>query len=244
MSLLSVSDLTVSFGAALALHGVSLQVAAGETVAVLGANGAGKSTLLRTIMGRVPVAGGALHFDGKAIAGAATSARVALGLSLCPEGRQLFPAMSVEDNLLLGAHLAKNREAQERLESIYQLFGWLRDRRRELAGRFSGGEQQMVAIGRALMAKPRLLLMDEPSSGLSPIAVAGVRDILHQVRSTGMSILIVEQNIHLAAEVSERCYVLQRGRMAATGLTADVIHDPALADAYIGELAEATGPGK
>lgn len=243
MTLLSVSNLTVSFGGAFALQSVSLRVELGEAVAVLGANGAGKSTLLRAIMGRVPVSGGALSLDDQDITNARTSALVERGLSLCPEGRQLFPAMSVEDNLLLGAHFVGGREARQRLDVLYRQFSWLRDRRREMAGRFSGGEQQMIAIGRALMSKPRLLLMDEPSSGLSPIAIGHVRDLLHQVKDTGMAILLVDQNIRLAVEMSERCYVLKRGLIEAEGATADLAKDPSLADAYIGELPEAS-PGR
>jgi branched-chain amino acid transport system ATP-binding protein len=238
MALLSIRDLTVAFGGALALRGVSLQVAPSETVAVLGANGAGKSTLLRAIMGRVAVAGGSLTFDGRDITHAATRRLVECGLSLCPEGRQLFPAMSVEDNLLLGAYRVPPRAARERLGGIYQRFAWLRERRREPAGRFSGGEQQLIAIGRALMSDPRLLLMDEPSSGLSPIAIGRVREILHQVRESGMAILLVEQNVRLAAEMSQRCYVLKRGLIGAEGPTAELIHDPSLADAYIGGIAD------
>ena len=238
MAMLAISDLSVSFGGAPALRNVSLQVEAGETVAVLGANGAGKSTLLRAIIGRVPIDTGALSFDGEDITNFATDKLVRRGLSLCPEGRQLFPAMSVEDNLLLGAHLAPNQEARARLEMVYRQFPWLSERRRELAGAFSGGEQQMIAIGRALMPKPRLLLMDEPSSGLAPIAIANVRDILQQVRDSGTAILLVDQNVKLAVEMSKRCYVLNRGRIEAAGETAAMVHDPSLADAYIGDLAD------
>ncbi len=244
MTLLKVSNLSVSFAGALALRDVSLTVAAGESVAVLGANGAGKSTLLRAIMGRVRAAGGSLWLDNDEITHLPTTRLVDRGLSLCPEGRQLFPAMSVEDNLLLGAHRVANSEARGRLESIYQRFTLLRERRREMAGRFSGGEQQIVAIGRALMSKPRLLLMDEPSSGLSPVAIAQVRDILHQVRDDGMAILLVEQNVRLAVEISRRSYVLTRGAISAEGPTAELIHDESLADAYIGELAAAIPTGE
>ena len=211
MALLEVTDLAVSFGGAFALHGVSLQVGQGELVSVLGANGAGKSTLLRALMGRAPCVRGAVRWEGRDVANAPTDALVAHGLALCPEGRQLFPAMSVEDNLLLGAYLAPGREVRRQLHDVYGRFPLLRQRRRDLAGGFSGGEQQLIAIGRALMSQPRLLLMDEPSSGLSPIAIAQVRDLLLQVRDAGMAILLVEQNVRLAIEVSQRCYVLNRG---------------------------------
>jgi branched-chain amino acid transport system ATP-binding protein len=245
MSLLEISDLSVSFGAAPALSAVSLAVEAKETVAILGANGAGKSTLLRAIMGRVAAAGGSVRLMGEDLTGAPTRRLVERGVALCPEGRQLFPAMSVEDNLLLGAYLAAERDGRARLDGVYQRFSWLARRRREPAGRFSGGEQQMIAIGRALMSEPRLLLMDEPSSGLSPVAIAGVRDILRQVQRDGTAILLVEQNVRLAVEMAERCYVLNRGRIEAAGRTAEIVRDPSLADAYLGEMAaEGRGDGE
>jgi branched-chain amino acid transport system ATP-binding protein len=239
MALLEVTDLAVSFGGAFALHGVSLQVGQGESVSVLGANGAGKSTLLRALMGRAPCVRGAVRWEGRDVANAPTDALIARGLALCPEGRQLFPAMSVEDNLLLGAYLAPGREVRRRLHDVYGRFPLLRHRRRDLAGGFSGGEQQLIAIGRALMSQPRLLLMDEPSSGLSPIAIAQVRDLLLQVRDAGMAILLVEQNVRLAIEVSQRCYVLNRGLIEAAGETAELVKDPVLADAYLGGVSEA-----
>jgi branched-chain amino acid transport system ATP-binding protein len=234
MALLEVNDLIVSFGGAVALHGVSLHVEEAESVSVLGSNGAGKSTLLRALMGRTPCAAGNVRWNGEEVANASTDALVERGLALCPEGRQLFPAMSVEDNLLLGAYLAPHREARRRLDEIYGRFPLLRDRRRDIASGFSGGEQQLIAIGRALMSKPRLLLMDEPSGGLSPIAIGRVRDILLQVRDGGMAILLVEQNVRLAVEMSQRCYVLNRGLIEASGATSDLVQDPALADAYLG----------
>ncbi len=236
MAILEITELSVSFAGARALSGVSLEVAPGESVAVLGANGAGKSTLLRAVLGRVPVTGGRIAFAGADITRTATSLLVKRGIALCPEGRQLFPAMSVEDNLLLGAHQAGQREARARLDAIYQRFALLKERRQELAGAFSGGEQQLIAIGRALMSQPKLLLLDEPSSGLAPLAIARVRDILLQVRDGGMAILLVEQNVKLAVEMSRRCYVLSRGRMAAEGTTADLVSDPTLTDAYLGGL--------
>jgi branched-chain amino acid transport system ATP-binding protein len=240
VALLDVTDLAVSFGGVVALRGVSLHVERGETVSVLGANGAGKSTLLRALMGRARCAGGTVRWNGEDIANAETDALVGRGLALCPEGRQLFPAMSVEDNLLLGAYLAPNREARRRLDDVYRRFPLLRDRRRDLAGGFSGGEQQLIAIGRALMSQPQLLLMDEPSSGLSPIAIRQVRDILLQVRGDGMAILLVEQNVRLAVEMSQRCYLLNRGVIEATGATSDLMQDPVLADAYLGGAGEAS----
>ncbi len=237
MALLDIAGVSVRFGNVPALRGVSLSVDAGEAVAVLGANGAGKTTLLRAIMGRVPIDTGTLTLDGAAIGGMRTSGLVDRGLSLCPEGRQLFPAMSVEDNLLLGANRAAIRVARARLATIYERFPWLRERRRVLAGAFSGGEQQIVAIGRALMAAPRLLLLDEPSSGLSPVAIGRVRELLGQVRETGTAILLVEQNVQLAAVMTGRGYVLNRGTIAASGETAALVDSEALADAYLGGTA-------
>ncbi len=237
MALLDIAGVSVRFGNVPALRGVSLSVDAGEAVAVLGANGAGKTTLLRAIMGRVPVEAGTLTLDGEAIGDMRTSGLVDRGLSLCPEGRQLFPAMSVEDNLLLGANRAVIRVARARLATIYERFPWLRERRSVLAGAFSGGEQQIVAIGRALMAAPRLLLLDEPSSGLSPVAIARVREVLGQVRETGTAILLVEQNVQLAAAMTGRGYVLNRGVIAASGETAALVDSEALADAYLGGAA-------
>ena len=237
MALLDIAGVSVRFGNVPALRGVSLSVDAGEAVAVLGANGAGKTTLLRAIMGRVPVESGTLTLDGEAIGGMRTSGLVDRGLSLCPEGRQLFPAMSVEDNLLLGANRAVIRVARARLATIYDRFPWLRERRGVLAGAFSGGEQQIVAIGRALMAAPRLLLLDEPSSGLSPVAIGRVRELLGQVRETGTAILLVEQNVQLAAAMTGRGYVLNRGAIAASGDTAALVESEALADAYLGGAA-------
>ena len=237
MALLEIAGLAVRFGNVPALRDVSLSMEAGEAVAVLGANGAGKTTLLRAIMARVPIAAGTLALDGVQVRGARTSRLVDLGLSLCPEGRQLFPAMSVEDNLLLGAHRAGARAARRRLTATYDQFSWLRERRSVMAGAFSGGEQQIVAIGRALMAAPRLLLLDEPSSGLSPVAVQRVREVLGQVRAAGTAILLVEQNVLLAAAMTGRGYVLNRGIIEAAGETAVLVQSAALADAYLGGAA-------
>ena len=234
MALLEVENISVTFGGVPALRNVSLTVAEHEAVAVLGANGAGKTTLLRAVMGRVALASGRIILDGTAIEALPTRLRVASGLSLCPEGRQVFPSMSVQDNLLLGAYLAPGAEAARRLDAIYEKLPVLRARRRELAGSFSGGEQQLVAVGRALMARPRVLLMDEPSSGLSPVAIATIRNILRDVADSGTAILLVEQNVQLAVALTERCYVLNRGVVDAAGSTAELTQDPALADTYLG----------
>jgi branched-chain amino acid transport system ATP-binding protein len=242
MALLDVRDLHAGFGAAAALRGVTLAVERGESVAVLGPNGAGKSTLLRTLMGRVTCTAGSVLWDNIDCTNDPTDVRVGRGMSLCPEGRQLFPAMSVQDNLLLGAYLASRRELRIRLDDIYHRFPLLYERRSHLAGGFSGGEQQLIAVGRALMSRPRLLLMDEPSSGLSPIAIGHLCDILGEVRDMGMAILVVEQNVRLATEMSRRYYVLNRGVIEAAGATADLVEKIALADTYLGGEVSKTKP--
>lgn len=234
MPFLEVENLSVAFDGVPALHDVSLEVGESEAIAVLGANGAGKSTLLRALMGRAPATGGRIVLNGERVDQLRTSARVARGLSLCPEGRQLFPSMTVQDNLLLGAHLTSGAEASRRLSRVFDQLPLLKARRQEVAGSFSGGEQQLVAIGRALMAAPRLLLMDEPSSGLSPVAIATIREILGGVAAAGTAVLLVEQNVQLAVAVTNRCYVLNRGVIEAGGATADLAQDPALADTYLG----------
>ena len=232
--MLQIEHLGVAFTGALALSGVSIAVAQGEAVAVLGANGAGKTTLLRAIMGRVPLSAGSITLEGARIDALPTRERVRRGLALCPENRQVFPAMSVEENLLLGAWQASAREAARRRDAIYGRFGFLAERRRAPAGGFSGGEQQIIAIGRALMAAPRLLLLDEPSSGLSPVAINTVRDLLLDIAAEGMAMLIVEQNVGLAVDLTRRCYVLERGAIQTEGETAMLAQDPALADTFLG----------
>ncbi len=233
--ILAVARLGVSFGAAPALRDVSLTIAPGEAVSVLGANGAGKTTLLRAIMRRLPNARGSIKVDGQETAALPTDQVVRRGVALCPEGRQLFQAMTVEDNLLLGAYGSPNALARTRLRSVFARVPWLQARSTQPAGSFSGGEQQMVAICRALMSAPRLLLLDEPSSGLSPIAVAQIRDMLQAVRrQDGMALLLVEQNVALATALTSRCYLLNRGVIEAEGATADLVDNPVLADAYMG----------
>ena len=233
--ILAIERLGVSFGAAPALRDVSLSIAPGEAVSVLGANGAGKTTLLRAIMRRLPAATGSVRIAGEETSRLPTDQVVRRGVALCPEGRQLFQAMTVEDNLLLGAYGSANALARTRLQAVFARVPWLAARRAQPAGSFSGGEQQMVAICRALMSAPRLLLLDEPSSGLSPIAVAQIRDMLQTVRQQdGMAMLLVEQNVALASALTGRCYLLNRGVIEAEGNTADLVNDPVLADAYMG----------
>ena len=233
--MLEIAGLAVSFGAAPALRDVALRVAPGEAVSVLGANGAGKTTLLRAIMRRLPLDAGTIRIAGEESGRLTTAQVVRRGVALCPEGRQLFQAMTVEDNLLLGAYGSPSRIARARLETVLGRVPWLQARRRQLAGSFSGGEQQMVAICRSLMAAPRLLLLDEPSSGLSPVAIAQIREMLQAVRrEDGMTMLLVEQNVALATALTTRCTVLNRGTVAFEGATASLAEAGDLAEAYLG----------
>ena len=236
--MLEIAGLAVSFGAAPALRDVALRVAPGEAVSVLGANGAGKTTLLRAIMRRLPLDTGTIRIAGEESGRLTTAQVVRRGVALCPEGRQLFQAMTVEDNLLLGAYGSPSRIARTRLETVLGRVPWLRARRRQLAGSFSGGEQQMVAICRSLMAAPRLLLFDEPSSGLSPVAIAQIREMLQAVRrEDGTTMLLVEQNVALATALTTRCTVLNRGTVAFEGATASLAEAGDLAEAYLGGAA-------
>jgi branched-chain amino acid transport system ATP-binding protein len=230
---LELDNVSVAFSGVPALFDVSMSIDPGEAVSVLGANGAGKTTLLRTVMGRVVPTAGTIRLDGVDITRLSTRARVDRGIALCPENRLLFGSMSVQDNLLLGAYRAPPRQAAQRLDMMYQRFAWLRERRFAMAGGFSGGEQQLVAIGRTLMAAPRVLLLDEPSSGLSPVAIATIRAVLSDVAASGATLVLVEQNVALAIELTQRCYVLNRGTIEARGDTRALAQDPALADTYM-----------
>ena len=232
--LLEVEGLEVRYGRTRAVRGASLGVAEGEIVTVLGANGAGKSSLLRSIAGLVRHAGGGIRFDGADIAGLPTPARVRRGLSLVPEGRQIFVSLTVHDNLLLGAHTRDDAEVARDVERIYDRFPNLAARRHMRASVLSGGEQQMLAIGRALVARPRLMMMDEPSLGLSPLLVARLFDLIGELNREGLSILLVEQNTHMALDAARRGYVLELGSVVLEGEAAQLAADPALAAAYLG----------
>ncbi len=234
-SLLHITDLAVSYGHIQALHGVSLHVASGEAVAILGANGAGKSTLIRALMGWVPPRAGRILYQGRDITHMPPWERVALGLAVVPEGGRVFRDLTVEDNLRLGAYLEQNpRALAERLEFVYSLFPVLRERRKQIARTLSGGEQQMLAIGRAVMRGPRLLLVDEVSMGLAPILVETVFSALEQLKEEGMSLLIVEQNAAETLNVVERGYVLENGRIVLEGSAEDLRRDPRVQAAYLG----------
>lgn len=233
--LLEVESLSVGYAGASVLAGVSLHVDKGETVAVVGGNGAGKTTLIRGICGMVAASGGGVRFDGRDISGWPTDAVCEVGLAQVPEGRQLFPTLPVEDNLKLGAILKRARpRAAANLERVFDLFPTLKERRRQLAGTLSGGEQQMVAIGRALMAEPAMIMLDEPSLGLSPMMVEAMFDTVVALGKSGMSILLVEQNAKLALEVAQRGYVMESGTITLSGAAGELLGSDAVQRAYLG----------
>jgi branched-chain amino acid transport system ATP-binding protein len=232
--LLSIDDLRSAYGRIEALHGVSLEVSSGEIVSLIGANGAGKTTLLCTVSGVQPVTAGSIRLQGKSIDGMPSHRRVALGITQVPEGRQLFAPLSVEDNLRLGAWSRPAANLTLDLARIYELFPMLAARRTSPAGALSGGQQQMLAIGRALMAKPRLLLLDEPSMGLAPILVDQIFEIIRRLKVEGLTILLVEQNAHAALAIADRAYVLETGRIAASGSAAQIRVDQRVREAYLG----------
>jgi branched-chain amino acid transport system ATP-binding protein len=232
--LLDVEGLDVRYGRTRAVRGVRVAVAAGEIVTVVGANGAGKSSLLRAIAGLVKPVAGIVRFDGEDVTAQTTAARVRRGLVLVPEGRQIFISLTVHDNLLLGAHTREDHDVAADIERIYQRFSNLAARRDMPASVLSGGEQQMLAIGRALLARPRLMMMDEPSLGLSPLLVGRLFDLIAELNAEGLAILLVEQNTHMALEAAKRGYVLELGAVALEGPAAQLAADPALTTAYLG----------
>ncbi len=232
-ALLAIRDVSVSYGPVEAVSGVSLDVRAGEIVTVIGPNGAGKSTLLNAVMGLLP-ARGAIEFDGHALTHRPTDVRVADGLCLVAEKRELFGSMSVADNLILGAFRRGRGEAAETMAAVFDRFPRLKERRSQLAATLSGGERQMLAMGRALMSRPRLLMLDEPSLGLAPRIVAEIFAIIAALRATGVSILLVEQNARAALNAADRAYVMELGRMSLSGNAADLAQDPRIVESYLG----------
>jgi branched-chain amino acid transport system ATP-binding protein len=230
--MLEVSAIHASYGAVRALENVSLELGKGEMACLLGANGAGKTTTLNCISGMVHAARGRIRFEGEDITSEPPDRRVARGIVQVPEGREIFPQLSTQDNLVLGAW-TRRREKSE-LERVYQLFPRLKERAAQPAGTLSGGEQQMLMIGRALMAKPRLLMFDEPSLGLSPILVQQIFAILRRIHAEGLPILLVEQNVRMALEVSTRGYILENGEMKLQGSAADLAVNPQVREAYLG----------
>ena len=234
--LLQVDNLRIRYGAVEALKGVSLFLDEGEIVTVLGANGAGKSTLLRAISGLQPAHGGGVRLQGAALQRVPAYQIVQRGISYSPEGRRVFSTLTVEENLTLGAFIRRRmkREVADARERVFGLFPLLKERRRQLAGTLSGGEQQMLAIGRALMSTPRVLLLDEPSLGLAPILVHLIFDIIQEINHQGVAILLVEQNAHQALELAHRGYVLEVGTIAVEGLASALKSDPRIQEAYLG----------
>jgi branched-chain amino acid transport system ATP-binding protein len=232
---LKVDRIKVAYGKTVALHGISLEVGAGEIVALIGANGAGKSTTLRAISGLLKTGEGQVTWGGQSITGWAVDRIVAAGIAHCPEERHVWPNMSVQENLALGAYLCKSKADIERRTGIaFHRFPRLKERARQLAGTLSGGEQQMLAIARALMSEPRLLMLDEPSLGLSPKMADEVFDVVREINRHGVTVLLVEQNVHNALSIASRAYVVETGRIAASRDAASLLNDPALLNAYLG----------
>jgi branched-chain amino acid transport system ATP-binding protein len=234
MALLEVSGVRARYGAIEALKGVSLTVGEGEVVTLIGSNGAGKSTTLRTISGLTPTAAGTITFDGADITGKAADQIVTRGIALSPEGRRCFPRMTVRENLDLGGYRRRGLGVAEDLDRVFSLFPRLRERAGQKAGTMSGGEQQMLAIGRALMARPRLLLLDEPSLGIAPILVQRIYQTIGEIHRSGVAILLVEQNAHRALDAAGRGYVLETGRVVLADATAALRSDPRVQEAYLG----------
>jgi branched-chain amino acid transport system ATP-binding protein len=235
VDILCVDDLVVRYGPIVAVQNVTLNVQQGEIVALLGANGAGKSSLLNSVVGLVPVAGGTVTFNGEPIQKLSPEAIVRKGISLTPEGRRVFPRLTVADNLRLGGAVTRDRADYDAAYAhVLELFPILRERLRQNGGTLSGGQQQMLAIGRSLMARPELLLLDEPSLGLAPIVVDQIFDLLQRLRSEGTTILLVEQNVHRALEIADRAYVLASGRVESQGPAASLRASADIEKAYLG----------
>ncbi|MEV0659955.1 ABC transporter ATP-binding protein [Actinomadura luteofluorescens] len=233
--MLELTDLTVRYGGVTALDGLSLTVREGETVALLGNNGAGKTTTLSAVSGLVRPSGGDIRYEGRSVAGAPPSEIVARGLVHVPEGRRIFSTLTVHENLLLGGYLVRDgRELARRIDRVYGLLPLLAERRGQEGGTLSGGEQQMLAIGRALVAGPRLLMLDEPSMGLAPLVVAAVMEVIHDVAADGTAVLLVEQNARAALGIAQRGYVIENGRCALERSAAELAGDPRVVEAYLG----------
>jgi branched-chain amino acid transport system ATP-binding protein len=244
VELLTVAGLHAYYGEMAALRGVSLHVGEGEIVALLGSNGAGKTTTLRTISGLQRPRQGTVSFGGADITRARPHAIVARGLGHVPEGRRIFPALTVEENLNMGGYLSRRDHAvvASRKQRVFDLFPRLAERRRQLGGLLSGGEQQMLAVGRALMNEPRLLALDEPSLGLSPVLVKAVGEVIKRIRASGTAVLMVEQNVRQALALADRAYVLETGRIVLEGPAAELARDPRVQHAYLGGSAEEAVP--
>jgi branched-chain amino acid transport system ATP-binding protein len=234
-ALLSLANVSAGYGSFRALFDVSLEVESGEAVGVIGPNGAGKTTLMRVISGLLPMRSGTMTLDGRAVGGLPAHRMVEQGIAHVPENRRLFPRLTVEDNLRIGAFIPQARaHYAEQLERVFGLFPLLKDRRAQVAGTLSGGEQQMCAIGRALMSRPKLLLMDEPSAGLAPLVVAQVFDLVRRVRADGLTVLIVEQNVQQVLEVVDRAYLLEVGSVKLAGASSELKGNDVIRKSYMG----------
>ena len=233
--MLEIKDLNVFYGAIHALKGISLTVEEGELVSLIGANGAGKTTTLHTISGLLPAASGSVTLDGKDLQKVAPNKIIGMGLAHVPEGRHVFARMTVEENLRMGAYIIKDqKKISENLENVYSHFPRLKERSRQLAGTLSGGEQQMLATGRALMTNPKIVLMDEPSMGLSPLLVKEIFSIIQELHESGITILLVEQNAKMALAVADRAYVLETGCISMSGKASELAEDDRVRKAYLG----------
>lgn len=240
--MLKINDLKVNYGGIEAVKGISFEVPEKSIVTLIGANGAGKSTTLRTIAGLVKPASGSIVFMGENITGKASNDIVSKGITLVPEGRRIFPDLTVLENLKVGAYLRKD-DYSEDLKWVYDLFPRLKERSWQAGGTLSGGEQQMLAVGRALMSKPKVLMMDEPSLGLAPLIVKGIFDIIEEINKQGVTVLLIEQNANMALKVADRAYVLETGRVTKTGTGAELLEDDSIKEAYLGKKGR-SAPGQ
>lgn len=234
MSLLKVEDVHVYYGAIHAIKGISFEVNQGEIVTLIGANGAGKSTTLNTVVGLLRPRSGHIEFDGKSIVGFPASKMVSLGMALCPEGRRIFQQMSVRENLEMGGYSRPAAEIQESMDDVFHRFPRLKEREKQVAGTLSGGEQQMLAISRAIMARPTLLLLDEPSLGLAPIIIQQIFSIIEKINADGTTVFLVEQNANQALRIANRAYVMENGRIVMEDSADKLLTDPAVQKAYLG----------
>ena len=234
--MLEVKDLHVSYGGIRALRGVNLEVPDGKIVTLIGANGAGKSTLLRTISGLVKAESGSITYDGKELLGMSINKILELGIAQVPEGRRVFTNLSVLENLKIGAYLRRDKAGiQKDIEWVYELFPRLKERSWQMAGTLSGGEQQMLAVGRALMSRPKLMMMDEPSLGLAPLVVKGIFEIIREINRQGVTVLLIEQNANMALKTADLAYVLETGEITLHGTGAELLTNEAVKRAYLGE---------
>lgn len=233
--MLKIDNLVVSYGGIEALKGVSLQVPEGKIVTLIGANGAGKSTLLRSVIGLVKAGGGSVTYDDTELLGLNSQKIVEKGITLVPEGRRVFPNLTVAENLQIGAYMRNDKQGiAEDIKKVYNLFPRLEERSWQMAGTLSGGEQQMLAVGRALMSRPKLMMMDEPSLGLAPLVIKDIFDIIQRINKQGVTILLIEQNANMALKVADLAYVMETGRITMTGTGKELLENPDVKEAYLG----------